>query len=100
MLKNQPLIRIIIEKTPDFMLQPEEVSAVIELPVCDLLDDHLIQNIRMTTSYAENIEVPAFVVEKHIIWGATAMILNRSEEHTSELQSRPHLVCRLLLEKK
>src|SRR5690625_5735855 len=25
---------------------------------------------------------------------------NRSEEHTSELQSRGHLVCRLLLEKK
>src|SRR5690554_7764983 len=25
---------------------------------------------------------------------------SRSEEHTSELQSRPHLVCRLLLEKK
>src|SRR5690554_19420 len=32
---------------------------------------------------------------------ATAKINNgRSEEHTSELQSRPHLVCRLLLEKK
>src|SRR5690554_7701612 len=27
-------------------------------------------------------------------------LLARSEEHTSELQSRPHLVCRLLLEKK
>src|SRR3989442_10140476 len=26
--------------------------------------------------------------------------VERSEEHTSELQSRPHLVCRLLLEKK
>src|SRR5690625_7081127 len=26
--------------------------------------------------------------------------LSRSEEHTSELQSRGHLVCRLLLEKK
>src|SRR5690554_3246499 len=26
--------------------------------------------------------------------------MHRSEEHTSELQSRPHLVCRLLLEKK
>src|SRR3989442_4794505 len=26
--------------------------------------------------------------------------VHRSEEHTSELQSRPHLVCRLLLEKK
>src|SRR5690625_6067673 len=30
----------------------------------------------------------------------TAMIPMRSEEHTSELQSRGHLVCRLLLEKK
>src|SRR2546422_2728795 len=29
-----------------------------------------------------------------------AGIINRSEEHTSELQSRLHLVCRLLLEKK
>src|SRR5436305_11938897 len=28
------------------------------------------------------------------------LIFERSEEHTSELQSRPHLVCRLLLEKK
>src|SRR5690554_456623 len=26
--------------------------------------------------------------------------IGRAEEHTSELQSRPHLVCRLLLEKK
>src|SRR5690554_7691696 len=28
------------------------------------------------------------------------LVPHRSEEHTSELQSRPHLVCRLLLEKK
>src|SRR5690554_6954902 len=28
------------------------------------------------------------------------LLFSRSEEHTSELQSRPHLVCRLLLEKK
>src|SRR2546422_3206942 len=31
---------------------------------------------------------------------ARVAILSRSEEHTSELQSRLHLVCRLLLEKK
>src|SRR2546422_3133609 len=30
----------------------------------------------------------------------TSSYTNRSEEHTSELQSRLHLVCRLLLEKK
>src|SRR3989442_7521254 len=32
--------------------------------------------------------------------GWVAIKRERSEEHTSELQSRPHLVCRLLLEKK
>src|SRR5205814_9618579 len=32
--------------------------------------------------------------------GAMILAVNRSEEHTSELQSLRHLVCRLLLEKK
>src|SRR5215813_15423973 len=37
------------------------------------------------------------------IWSPGIVVValgERSEEHTSELQSRPHLVCRLLLEKK
>src|SRR3712207_8945009 len=33
-------------------------------------------------------------------WAVKAAIAERSEEHTSELQSRQYLVCRLLLEKK
>src|SRR3989442_7401630 len=33
-------------------------------------------------------------------YALTQLTRLRSEEHTSELQSRPHLVCRLLLEKK
>src|SRR5690554_7511758 len=40
---------------------------------------------------------------KRLLPDAVVAISNpswRSEEHTSELQSRPHLVCRLLLEKK
>src|SRR5690554_2705589 len=52
------------------------------------------------------------VRNKDFLWGMTYGVDNgmvgdevtlrfgfRSEEHTSELQSRPHLVCRLLLEK-
>src|SRR5687768_18061163 len=45
-------------------------------------------------------------ISRAIATAATAMthflecIPSRSEEHTSELQSRLHLVCRLLLEKK
>src|SRR5256884_9267319 len=43
----------------------------------------------------EGLEHPAKVPEWH-----RARVWFRSEEHTSELQSRLHLVCRLLLEKK
>src|SRR2546429_1768071 len=35
-----------------------------------------------------------------MVGDAVELVANRSEEHTSELQSRLHLVCRLLLEKK
>src|SRR2546422_1242592 len=41
------------------------------------------------------------VTPYHVTYDATAHTASgRSEEHTSELQSRLHLVCRLLLEKK
>src|SRR5690554_4717553 len=43
------------------------------------------------------VQLPLVGQVKHII---SLWIFLRSEEHTSELQSRPHLVCRLLLEKK
>src|SRR5258705_1370202 len=36
----------------------------------------------------------------HCAWVADSQNAERSEEHTSELQSLRHLVCRLLLEKK
>src|SRR5690554_6954582 len=49
--------------------------------------------------------VPSLLVvlcsESSTTWKSAPVVLaTRSEEHTSELQSRPHLVCRLLLEKK
>src|SRR3712207_8432195 len=34
------------------------------------------------------------------MWSFANRVLDRSEEHTSELQSRQYLVCRLLLQKK
>src|SRR5438876_4239875 len=42
----------------------------------------------------------AFIGIAYAVASATAILLMRSEEHTSELQSPVHLVCRLLLEKK
>src|SRR5690625_6077200 len=39
-------------------------------------------------------------VKTLIVRNRDRLLIERSEEHTSELQSRGHLVCRLLLEKK
>src|SRR2546422_11748521 len=49
-----------------------------------------------------NARLPELVGAKHLVGrrGAARGGCERSEEHTSELQSRLHLVCRLLLEKK
>src|SRR5690606_39643390 len=48
-------------------------------------------------------KIPAFIITLGgllVFRGAHWLIIQRSEEHTSELQSRENLVCRLLLEKK
>src|SRR5439155_11879039 len=52
---------------------------------------------RASASYAaaDRVKAPARAAR-----GRIRGIHGRSEEHTSELQSRGHLVCRLLLEKK
>src|SRR3989442_4320927 len=49
-------------------------------------------------AYADDNSVTLDAIKK--IGKSAKGVAVRSEEHTSELQSRPHLVCRLLLEKK
>src|SRR5690554_7767368 len=52
----------------------------------------------MFSQYFCHVERSPVSIAAHVVQKGTRSI--RSEEHTSELQSRPHLVCRLLLEKK
>src|SRR5439155_13873191 len=52
---------------------------------------------RRLVTHAQNNTAPA---QRTMAAGPLARTASRSEEHTSELQSRGHLVCRLLLEKK
>ncbi|WP_316635485.1 CoA pyrophosphatase [uncultured Flavobacterium sp.] len=53
-----------------------EVAGIIELPLSVFLDDEIIIEATLSTSYANNISVPAFNIQNHIVWGATAMILS------------------------
>src|SRR3989442_8509569 len=59
----------------------------------------VIQLVKVYVAEKRKISVGDKMAGRHGNKGIIA-ILRRSEEHTSELQSRPHLVCRLLLEKK
>src|SRR5258708_31486400 len=52
--------------------------------------------VAMGENFAQSILITA-LLKKHL---QTPNVIARSEEHTSELQSPDHLVCRLLLEKK
>ncbi|PZX94961.1 coenzyme A pyrophosphatase [Flavobacterium aquariorum] len=59
-----------------FYPDPKEVADIIELPLSSFLSDSIVINAQMTTSYAKSIEVPAFKIDGHIVWGATAMMLS------------------------
>ncbi|KIO51447.1 NUDIX hydrolase [Flavobacterium hibernum] len=53
-----------------------EVAGIIELPLSVFLDDEIIIEATLSTSYGNNILVPAFNIQNHVVWGATAMILS------------------------
>ena len=63
-----------------FIPDLEEVKRVLEFPVADFLDEKSITKTKMPTSYAVDIEVPAFMVDKYIVWGATAMMMSELKE--------------------
>src|SRR3712207_8021316 len=57
-------------------------------------------NLSADLTAEENIDVSKLEVSASMSHAELDRVLARSEEHTSELQSRQYLVCRLLLEKK
>ena len=63
-----------------FVPDNNEVVNVIELPLNDFLNDDLVVTTMMSTSYAKKIEIPAFKINEHIVWGATAMMLSELKE--------------------
>ncbi|MCO5723837.1 CoA pyrophosphatase [Robiginitalea sp. 2V75] len=63
-------------QTPSFRRQQSEVAGLLEVPLAEILDDARLVTRRLTTSYAHDIEVPAFELQGQIVWGATAMMLN------------------------
>lgn len=68
------------EETPNFIKQDEEVEAIIEVSLQDLLDDNSFITKNVETSYAVSIDVPAFKLQGFDVWGATAMMLSEVKD--------------------
>lgn len=63
-----------------FVPDPSEVAGIIELPLSTFLDDSILVETILSTSYADKIKVPAFEIDTKIVWGATAMILSELKD--------------------
>ena len=66
--------------TPELIPQEEEVEAILEVNLDDLLHDSCLTTRSLSTSYAKEVEVPAFLLEGQVVWGATAMMLSEMKE--------------------
>ncbi len=75
----QPFLGI-LDRPLSFVPQESEVESLIEVSLMDFLDDGLIFNQKLSTSYATNIEVPTFKLNGYTVWGATAMMLSEIKE--------------------
>jgi len=65
-----------------------EVAGIIELPLSVFLNDDIIIEARLSTSYGANILVPAFNIQNHVVWGATAMILSELRDVLKEAMAK------------
>jgi len=75
----QPYMGIYPDPQP-FVAQENEVEQVVEAYLKDFLDDaNLIEEL-LSTSYAKNINVPAYKLNGYTVWGATAMMLSEIRE--------------------
>lgn len=68
------------QATPQFRLQATEVDDLLEIDLPQFMSDDRLTTRTLSTSYAHKIEVPAFELNGHIVWGATAMMLNEVRE--------------------
>ena len=70
----------IVKHTPSFIKQDEEVEAIIQVKLSHFLDESIIKTKSVTTSYKVNVSVPAYKLNDHIVWGATAMMLSELKD--------------------
>jgi len=80
----QPFIGI-SQNTPKFVKQDDEVETIIEVELQHFLDETQLVTKTVSTSYSIDVEVPAFKLNNHIVWGATAMMLSEIKDMLKQM---------------
>ncbi|WP_313790890.1 CoA pyrophosphatase [Flagellimonas allohymeniacidonis] len=75
----QPFIGL-MTSAHSFAIQESEVERLIQVPLSDFMDNTNLFEQKITTSYAKNIDVPAFKLNGYTVWGATAMMMSEIKE--------------------
>jgi len=75
----QPYLGITRDR-PEFIKQDDEVESIIEVRLGDFLSDAALITKTVNTSYSIEVEVPAFNLNGHVVWGATAMMLSEIKD--------------------
>lgn len=75
----RPYIGIYPDPKP-FVPEVNEVERIVEVYLKDFLDNTNRIQEQLSTSYAKNINVPAYRLNGYTVWGATAMMLSEIEE--------------------
>lgn len=81
----QPYLGL-MERTPVLIPQEEEVESVLEIDIDEFLSESCLTTQTLSTSYATNIEVPAFILNGHVVWGATAMMLSEMKDILKQME--------------
>ncbi len=75
----QPFMGIYPNPSP-FVKDEIEVEQLVEVYLRDFMDDSSLIQENLSTSYAKNINVPAYKLNGYTVWGATAMMLSEIRE--------------------
>jgi hypothetical protein len=65
---------------PNFILNEREVKSIVKFPLQSLNNPSLIKTKKIEASSGLFLTVPAYQLDEHIIWGATAMMLKEIGE--------------------
>lgn len=70
-----PFVSYSFEK-PNFIPETKEVELILEIPLTNLIDHEQVLYKKLTSEYIDELEVPCYIFNEKVVWGATAMILS------------------------